>query len=104
MLTAADTPKPVRPRIEPTAAQLLAAYDRRKRSDWPEGYAAAMRVPLCAALVRMEAVRQILADAKAANREQLRRTGRLAWPAGLRALPTGADRKRLAAGDIDDAA
>lgn len=101
MLTA-GTPAPLRPRIEPTAEQLLAAYDRRKRSDWPEGYEAAMKVPLCAALVRMEAVRQILADAKAANREQLRRTGRLPWPAGLRALPTSADRKRLAAGDTDD--
>ncbi len=106
MLTDATTTTasaaPVRPRIVPTADQLLAAYDRRKRATWPDGYDAAMAEPLYAALVRMEAVRQILADAKAARRAELGAKGRLPWPAGLRALPTAADRKRLAAGDTDD--
>lgn len=96
------TPRVVRPRIEPTADQLLAAYERRKRSHWPAGYEAAMAEPLFAALVRMEAVRQILHDAKVARREQLGRSGRLPWPAGLRALPNATDRKRLAAGDTGD--
>lgn len=97
---------PQRPRIEPTADQLHAAWVARRRSSWPPTLAATLAVPLYAALVRMHAVRTLLRQQAqpattappaagappAVPPNWLRRSGQLA----------GLDRKRAAAGDRDD--
>ena len=92
-----------RPRIQPTAEQLHAAFQRLRRGHWPDSFEAAAADPLLSRLVHMDALRQILQDARTARRADLVRQGRMPWPTGLRtAASTTPDRKRLAAGDTDD--
>ena len=103
-----------RPVLKPTPEQLLAAYTRCAKRTWPATYAAAMDDPLYSRLVHMNAVGQLLAQARTAKRAQLADAQLLPWPAGragqrqaarLRspgAASTTPDRKRLAAGDTDD--
>lgn len=97
---------PQRPRIEPTAEQLQAAWMARRRSSWPPTLEATLAVPLYAALVRMHAVHTLL------RQHRLPVTGATP-PAGTpQGLPpnwlrrsgqrAGLDRKRAAAGDRDD--
>lgn len=101
---------------KPTPEQLHAAWQERRRRDWPATFDEAMQHELYSRLVYMTALGQLLAAARAARRTQLLAEQRLPWPAGqpvhrprqagasrttTHATP-GPDRKRLAAGDIDD--
>lgn len=91
-------------RITPTAEQLQLAFEQMRRRDWPATFDEAMQNPLCAALLRGQAVRQLL---------------RAQYPAGPPAAPSPApprpsravpvpthapvfDRKRAASGDRDE--
>lgn len=94
---------------KPTPEQLHAAWQERRRRDWPATFDEAMQHELYSRLVYMTALGQLLAAARAARRTQLLADQRLPWPAGQpvhrpRPAPThtpGPDRKRLAAGDTD---
>jgi hypothetical protein len=99
--------------LQITPPQLLAAYTRCAKRTWPPSFDAAMADPLYSRLVHMNALGQLLADARTAKRAQLAADQALPWPArraGSTArpvphrLPTtpAPDRKRLAAGDTDD--
>lgn len=97
-----------------TDDQILAAYERRRRPTWPEGFDAAMADPVCGRLVVLEAwchERRKAAAQRYAERRQTRvrpamqRTERPALPpAQLSLLPAPAlDHKRRAAGErLDD--
>lgn len=102
-----------RPVLKPTAEQLQAAYARCAKRTWPGSFEAAMQHPLYSRLVHMNAVGQLLADARSAKRAQLAASNALPWPARRGGHPpagrppasnstTAPDRKRLAAGDHDD--
>lgn len=68
------------------AADLLAAWQVRRRSDWPPTYCQAMASPLYAALVRAQAIAAALAAQRASLAQQ----------------HAGLDFKRRAAGERDD--
>lgn len=104
-----------RPVLKPTAEQLQAAYARCAKRTWPGSFDAAMQHPLYSRLVHMNAVGQMLADARTAKRAQQVADHALPWPARrggaqhqARPMPTmtattaAPDRKRLAVGDTDD--
>lgn len=95
--------RPLRPRIVPTPEQLQAAWQSRRRSNWPDSFDDAMADPLLGALVRMEAVRLILLAQRVARRAAI---GNTSWtrsrPVAAPLAATTTDRKRLAAGDTDD--
>lgn len=95
-------------RIEPTEAQLRAAWARIRRATWPATFEASMQDAICAALVRMNAlhppapIRHVssgpAAPLAAATPTQLpaRRVAPAVPPPGY------VDHKRAAAGDRDD--
>lgn len=95
-----------RPVLKPTPEQLQAAYARCAKRTWPASFEAAMGHPLYSRLVHMNAVGQLLADARTAKRAQLAASQALPWPArrggATTTTTTTPDRKRLAAGDTDD--
>lgn len=95
-------------RIEPTTEQLHAAWLQRRKRSWPPTLEATLADPLYAALVRMAAVRSVLADRQAAQPKPAPRLvqrpatpAHTAWPP-RRPAATQVDRKRAAAGDRDD--
>lgn len=97
-----------RPALHITPADLDAAWQRRRRADWPAGFDAVMADPMLSRLVRSEAVRAAVAQA---TRAAAPRPAPRAAPPHAPARPTAAprttapllDRKRLAAGDsLDD--
>jgi hypothetical protein len=101
-------------RIEPTPDQLQAAWLAHRKRSWPPTLAATLADPLYAALVRMTAVRQVLASQQAAPKAPTPpaqppqpshagrpATGTAAWPP-RRPAAAALDRKRAAAGDRDD--
>lgn len=94
-------------RIEPTTDQLHAAWLARRKRSWPATLEATLADPLYAALVRMAAVRQVLATQQAAASKPSppaqRSPGRAttAWPP-RRPAAAHVDLKRAAAGDRDD--
>lgn len=79
---------------------LTAAWQQRRRPDWPPTFTEVMAHPLLRPLVRAEAVRRALAARRAAPAAPA--------PHARAARPTpptvaaGIDRKRAAAGDRDD--
>lgn len=100
----------MRARIEPTTDQLHAAWLLRRKRTWPATLEATLADPLYAALVRMTAVRQVLASQQPAASQPATppaparpntRHPSLAWPP-RRPAATAVDRKRAAAGDRDD--
>lgn len=95
-----------RPRIEPTAEQLQAAWLARRRSGWPPTLEATLAVPLYAALVRMHAVHTLLRQHRqpATGSPPPAGTSCAVPPSWLRrsGQQSGVDRKRAAAGDRDD--
>lgn len=100
-------------RIEPTAEQLQAAWQHRRRADWPDSLDATMAVPMLATIVHCEAVRRCLAE-RTAERNAKRTAAAWAalrpYTAPVRRPPAPPpvqarlplDRKRLAAGERDD--
>lgn len=97
-------------RITPSPEQLQAAWQARRRSDWPATLEATLALPLLAALVRAEAVhRELVARRMAKGRLAStstpaslppRMAGGQGRPATRRALAF--DGKRAASGDRDD--
>ena len=95
-------------RVEITPEQLQAAWQHRRRGDWPDTFDGSMAVPLLAALVRAEAVRhrvavrraEVAAAAWDAFRPYIAPAPRA--PATAAPLRQPLDRKRLAAGERDD--
>lgn len=94
-------------RIEPTTDQLHAAWLARRKRSWPPTLEATLADPLYAALVRMAAVRQVLASQQAAAAPPAapalpaRSRSAPPWPP-RRPAAAHVDRKRAAAGDRDD--
>lgn len=90
-------------RIQPTDAQLLAAWALWRRPGWPATWPATQANPLYFALVRGAAVRTIMAAQKQARRA-VAPPSTAALPLASRALSPMPryDPKRLAAGDRDD--
>jgi len=87
--------------------QSRAAYERRKRSTWPEGYEAAMADPICHRFVMLEAYRHARRASVAAALGQRTQARRMPAPARAYQAPTptlapAMDHKRLAAGERDD--
>ena len=89
------------PRPVVTPDLLLAAWRRRRRSDWPATFEDTMSDPMLSRLVRAEAVGIALAALKPGSQRPAPRplvhTTPLAAPA-----TRGIDRKRAASGDRDD--
>jgi hypothetical protein len=101
----------LRPRTEPTQAELVAAwqYCRRSRhTTWPATFDEAMADPILSAVVRLNAKHPPKPVRAAINAPELQplhqaqqQSSRPAWrPAPSRA--PGLDRKRLASGERDD--
>lgn len=89
-----------------TQPMLQAAFERRRRADWPDTFEAAMTDPVCQALIKLEAFcharRRQAAQAYETRRQALR-----AQPNGNRWAPhlnkpVTLDAKRLAAGERED--
>ena len=92
------------PRLHITLDDLHAAWQQRRRADWPATFPEAMAHPMLRPLVRAEAVRRALA---ARRQMQHAPQARPAHPAPRRptAAPAQAplfDRKRAAAGERAD--
>lgn len=89
-----------------TPELLQAAWAQRRRADWPATYTDAMQHPLLGRLVRCEAVRLALAQARAQRWGSGNPQRAAAAPQRRPALPQPPipiDRKRLAAGEtLDD--
>lgn len=101
-------------RITPSLEQLQAAWQARRRSDWPTTLEATLAQPLLAALVRAEAVHRELVARRMAKGKPASTSRSTSTPASLpprmarspsqptasRRLPF--DGKRAASGDRDD--
>lgn len=92
--------------IAMTQTMLQAAFERRRRSDWPDTLEAAMTDPVCQALIKLEAfchARRKQASDPYNKRRDARRAAASApkWsPAFTKPAPL--DAKRLAAGERED--
>lgn len=89
-----------------TQSMLQAAFVRRRRSDWPDTFEAAMTDPMCQALIKLEAFcvarRKQAADAYNKRRDARRATASAPkWSPAI-TKPATLDAKRLAAGERDD--
>lgn len=85
--------------LKPTEDQLRAAWQARRRRDWPESFEAAMNDPTYSRILCIEVRRREGRKAQAAltHHQPLRR----ALPA-LPSMPPVLDHKRRAAGERDD--
>lgn len=88
-------------RIEPTAAELLAAYERSRTPTWPATFAEAMADPVISRLIAIAAKHPPRAArppaAQPASMHPARSPG--TWRPATRPV---IDRKRAAAGERDD--
>lgn len=90
-----------------TETMLQAAFVRRRRSDWPDTFEAAMTDPVCQALIKLEAFcharRKQAANAYNKRRDE-RRTAASTTTKWVPAFtkPAALDAKRLAAGERED--
>lgn len=91
---------------EPTQADLLSAFKLCKARNWPDNFDEAMADPARARLVRMCAkgrLRRMQPRSKSVETEPLPQAQLLpSWPPRKATGPPQIDRKRAAAGDIDD--
>lgn len=92
--------------IAMTQTMLRAAFERRRRSDWPDTFEAAMTDPVCQALIKLEAFcharRKQASDAHNKRRDARRAAASAPkWsPAFTKPATLGA--KRLAAGEREE--
>lgn len=89
-----------------TQPLLQAAFERRRRRDWPETFEAAMTDPYCQALIKLEAfchARRMQASNAYNKRRDARRATASApkWSPAF-TKPATLDAKRLAAGERED--
>ena len=92
--------------IAMTQTMLQAAFERRRRSDWPDTFEAAMTDPVCQALIKLEAFRHARRK-QASDAYNKRRDARRAaasapkWSPAF-TKPATLDAKRLAAGEREE--
>ena len=97
---------PQRPTPQITQADLEAAWQRRRRADWPADLESVLANPMLSRLVHMEARRLLIARTQRAHADRAPRPATAPpRPAAtpVQPLPARLDRKRLAAGEsLDD--